>query len=389
MKGSLPQLVFVLGMHRSGTSAVTRGLEVLGVDLGDRLMDPLPGVNDRGFYEDRDIFELNEKILRTLDQRSWHSLRPIDPKEFQSPAISELRSAVTELLIKKIGSSPRYAIKDSRLSILLPFWQDVSAQVGVAVKYLIVTRNPISVTKSLEKRDALDPFKCYFLWLQHTASAINYTNQMSRLVVDYDLLIADPESQLSRIARFLEVSFDPDSHSFADYRENFLDSSLRHTQFDLSELRQLADLPDGVGQLYSVLLDIARDRIELSSEPLYTILGPITENISALGSMFVYLDRVDNLCRSMHDEIIKLRAENAQQKQAISDLHKINGLLTDQKQALSAQIASQESELSRKVEQLGFFEERSRSLETKLHSITSSRSWRLTRPLRGFRRLVG
>jgi hypothetical protein len=33
-------LIAVLGMHRSGTSAITRGLTVLGVRLGAKLMPP-------------------------------------------------------------------------------------------------------------------------------------------------------------------------------------------------------------------------------------------------------------------------------------------------------------------------------------------------------------
>ncbi len=60
------QLFFVLGMHRSGTSAVTRGLSALGINLGNNLMPPVPGINDKGFYEDRDIHALNIKIFKTL-----------------------------------------------------------------------------------------------------------------------------------------------------------------------------------------------------------------------------------------------------------------------------------------------------------------------------------
>ena len=41
------KIVVVLGMHRSGTSAVTRGLQVIGIELGDRLMMPVKGDNDK------------------------------------------------------------------------------------------------------------------------------------------------------------------------------------------------------------------------------------------------------------------------------------------------------------------------------------------------------
>lgn len=44
-----PHLVVVLGMHRSGTSATTRGLQALGVELGERLT---PGVAVEEMYGD-------------------------------------------------------------------------------------------------------------------------------------------------------------------------------------------------------------------------------------------------------------------------------------------------------------------------------------------------
>ena len=56
-------IVVVLGMHRSGTSAVTRGLTVLGVELGDRLMPPKENINDRGFFEDIDINAINVRYI--------------------------------------------------------------------------------------------------------------------------------------------------------------------------------------------------------------------------------------------------------------------------------------------------------------------------------------
>ena len=60
------KLVVVLGMHRSGTSAITRGLEVLGVNLGDNLY-PAAIDNPKGFWEDNDFLGINEELLAHLD----------------------------------------------------------------------------------------------------------------------------------------------------------------------------------------------------------------------------------------------------------------------------------------------------------------------------------
>ena len=54
------KIIVVIGMHRSGTSALTRALEVLNVHLGDNLMKPIADVNDKGFFEDLDINKFND-----------------------------------------------------------------------------------------------------------------------------------------------------------------------------------------------------------------------------------------------------------------------------------------------------------------------------------------
>jgi hypothetical protein len=54
------KIIVVLGMHRSGTSALTRGLSTLGVGLGDTL-HPAGSDNPTGFWEDRDIIAFNNK----------------------------------------------------------------------------------------------------------------------------------------------------------------------------------------------------------------------------------------------------------------------------------------------------------------------------------------
>ena len=62
-----PRAVVVLGPGRSGTSALTRAVATLGVDLGSNLKQGT-SKNARGFFEDLDIdAELMEHVLA----RAW------------------------------------------------------------------------------------------------------------------------------------------------------------------------------------------------------------------------------------------------------------------------------------------------------------------------------
>ena len=77
------KVIVVLGMHRSGTSVVTRGLQVLGVDLGTRLLAAEQGVNDKGFWEDMDITAFDVDLLCALGH-DWHSFAPLQQVSFKA-----------------------------------------------------------------------------------------------------------------------------------------------------------------------------------------------------------------------------------------------------------------------------------------------------------------
>ena len=81
--------VTFLGAGRSGTSLSTRGLAAVGVDLGDRLRRGW-GKNPTGFFEDRDLLALNQRLKHTLGIRG-DSVRLIAAEEYDSPAIEALR----------------------------------------------------------------------------------------------------------------------------------------------------------------------------------------------------------------------------------------------------------------------------------------------------------
>src|SRR3546814_15012580 len=65
--------ILILGMHRSGTSALTRVLNLLGVALGERLMPAGKG-NESGHWESLAVYEAHEQLLTALGRR-WDDFR--------------------------------------------------------------------------------------------------------------------------------------------------------------------------------------------------------------------------------------------------------------------------------------------------------------------------
>jgi hypothetical protein len=60
---------FILGMHRSGTSALGGTLNLMGFDFGSDLMQANED-NPKGYFENNLVYELNRKILREKNS-SW------------------------------------------------------------------------------------------------------------------------------------------------------------------------------------------------------------------------------------------------------------------------------------------------------------------------------
>ena len=92
-------IIVVLGMHRSGTSVMARALQVRGVDLGDQLMPPSKGDNEKGFWEDEDITRFDDALLETLGS-SYDRLALLDEKGQCHELTAERKTAVSLLAAK-------------------------------------------------------------------------------------------------------------------------------------------------------------------------------------------------------------------------------------------------------------------------------------------------
>lgn len=256
--GQKKPLIVVLGMHRSGTSVLTRGLQVLDVELGDTLIPALEDNNPKGFFEDIDINNLNENLLRYLGLR-WDSLCDFTSFDIQAVDLQDFKECAKNLITKKMhGLSRTFAMKDPRLCILLPFWMPLFEELNLDVSYIIAHRHPTSVAHSLQKRDGFTLAKGYILWYRHMLSGLRETESQKRIVVSYDCLLENPENELNRIGSFLKVNGDLDPHLLNEYKEQFLDLSLRHhlQQDDLSGLAP--HLSPSILELHEELLLLGR-----------------------------------------------------------------------------------------------------------------------------------
>ena len=121
---SKQRVIVVLGAGRSGTSAITRGLQALGVELGDQLR-PAGGKNPTGFFEDEDLLKINKRLRKALGLRV-ESVSLIEPQQWQPPAVQALQQVAIETIRRRFGQYPLWGYKYAGTLRLLPFWRTVT-----------------------------------------------------------------------------------------------------------------------------------------------------------------------------------------------------------------------------------------------------------------------
>ena len=320
------KVLIVLGMHRSGTSAITRGLQVMGVELGNRLIPPIEGNNDKGFWEDIDLNAFDNEILAELGQ-SWFSLTAIDQSDIGILKKRGYFLRAVELLRSKIGEAEVFGFKDPRVAKLLPFWTEVFEHCELDVSYVVALRHPMSVAQSLVKRDGMDIEQSYLLWLGHIIPALAQSAGKPRIVTDYDRIMAAPEQELQRVANAFGLQLSADA--MADYRNEFLDPNLRHTVYALDDLLIDGRCPPLVYEVYSVLNELAHGRRSFDEAGLDQQIGRWHQEFERMNVAMQLADRLavrEQAAlaggRQSDDEIAALRQRGAELQGTVAAFEK-------------------------------------------------------------------
>ena len=218
--------VLVLGMHRSGTSALTRVLNLLGVDLGESLL-PAHADNEAGYWEHEEIVLVHDRLLAALGT-AWDDPTPLPAAVQLGETARPFRDELLGIVARDFGGSPLWGLKDPRLCRLLPLWKSILAESGVHARAVLTMRDPNEVAASLSRRDGIPAGKSQLLWLDHCLRAERDSRGMPRAFVAFDRLLSDWRGVMERVGRELAIDrllrFDENAAAV----EGFLDPRLRH-----------------------------------------------------------------------------------------------------------------------------------------------------------------
>ena len=338
------RVILVLGMHRSGTSALTRGLQVLGGEVGDNLMPAVAGENEKGFWEDLDFTRFNDRLLHKLGS-SWSKLGQLELQRLMSPEFSEERQQAAAMVRGKTENSEVHIFKDPRAALMLSFWKNVFWDEAINCSGIISIRNPLEIVASLAKRNEFDPVRSVHLWAKHLASAVLQSQDIKTVYVNYADLLESPASQLVRIAEMLDLPApNPRANSFKSFADEFLDISLRHHTISRNELGRSFTGPELYIEFYDSLVAASRFSKTDEAEEQIALAGRVLSHLNTSEPLAGYIDRLNLSIEN------KKREYERSQTQANEKIAELTSVVKSKKQeidVLSNSLRSQEQNLAR------------------------------------------
>ena len=264
--GAKKIVILVAGMHRSGTSALTRVLNIAGCDLPETLMRPRRD-NVAGFWESRLIMNLNEEILASAGsfEQDW---RPFDRNWYSSSAAGEFRERAKGLLQDEFGSSRLFVLKDPRICRLMRFWIEVVRALGARPLVVSPVRNPLDVAASLQVRNDIDPAVGLLIWLRHVLDAEADSRRLKRAYLRYEQLLWNAQTVVATIGRELGVSWPRRSNPHLETEiGEFLSPELHHHQSQDASLLSNPSISDWIRGSFEIFDRWAHGEVRKEDEP--------------------------------------------------------------------------------------------------------------------------
>ena len=181
----------VLGMHRSGTSAVTGALGLCGAWAGDESeLTSANAENPRGFWERRDVRRICDHLLHTAEA-DWWKVASFDPASIPPAVLTEQRRAFVGV-VSALGEHDVWVVKEPRLCLLLPVLRDC-----IANPFCIhIFRNPLEVARSLQTRNGFGIAGGLALWEAYNRHALSAAQNLPRVFISHESLMLHPVETL-------------------------------------------------------------------------------------------------------------------------------------------------------------------------------------------------
>ena len=343
--------VVVLGMHRSGTSAITGVLRLCGAWVGeDERLTAANVENPLGFWERRDVRKICDGLLHSAGA-DWWKVAGLNLEAIPHAILSEQRRLFAGVVSELREHGP-WVVKEPRLCLLLPLLRDYLND-AVCVH---VFRNPLEVARSLQRRNGFSIAAGMALWETYSRHALEASATMPRVMVAYAALMRDPEGTIDRLVTRLEALgvmrlAVPSESEFGE----FIQPAYHRHRVTEEETDPL--LTPGQRELWRWI----RSEEVLAQEPDEAISAAAAQHLYDLESAQQSLGHLEDRIGELNARLVKYR-----EKLAVRE----SELVSRQKE-----VAARDRELARRAREVA-------ARDVRIRDLLGSTSWRVTAPLR-------
>jgi hypothetical protein len=282
------EVVVVLGMHRSGTSAVAGTLVKLGGASPKHLMGADED-NARGHFESAVLTAFSEALLASAGS-NWQDWRLFDPGWYASPVAAEYKRRAKDLFEAEFGGAALPVLKDPRICRFAPFWLDVLRELQMGPRIVMPIRSPLDVAHSLaiRRRWPMPVAKGLLLWLRHVLDAEVHSRFEVRSIFTWNEFNSDWRSVCGRIAADTGLCWPRLCDETSSEIDNFLTKDLVHHEADRAALAAHSSVHEWTLGAYEALLELARDPLSQSAlETLDEIRALFDQSSKMFGRVLV------------------------------------------------------------------------------------------------------
>jgi len=329
--------ILILGMHRSGTSAVAGVANALGAAGPRTLMAP-DEFNPRGYFESGPLSVALEEMLASVGSY-WHDWRELDLCSLSRDAADRHRTKIKALIDAEFSDEPLIVIKDPRICRFVPFMASLLDELNFTTVSILPVRNPLDVAFSLKRRDNLAPAKSVLLWLRHVLDAEHHSRHMRRAFVPYAELLTDWRKLMARVTEKTDIDWPRQGEATAAQIAHLLRPGLSYEKPGLDELTGMQS--SLLREAYDVVSEIAAsdetpdlldrlDQVRMTFGKGCALYGTATaddelriKNLRGqIGAQHRQMDALHGEVRWRHSEMDRLHEEVSRRFADIESLHK-------------------------------------------------------------------
>jgi hypothetical protein len=246
--------ILVLGMHRSGTSAVAGLIRLLGASAPKTLLMESES-NPLGHWECLPLVLAHEEMLAAAGS-SWDDWRKLDARWTQSQSAQQYSQRVKRIIREEYGEERVFFIKDPRICRFTSFLLSALSDLNISAVAFVPLRNPLEVAYSLKRRNGFSLDKGLLLWLRHALEAEFQSRQIPRAFLRYDQVLSDWRPHLERAANKTSVVWPPLFDDNLLKIEQFLTWDLYHERRTITEMEAHPEVSPWIVETFRDLLEL-------------------------------------------------------------------------------------------------------------------------------------